>query len=136
MRMLVDTSVWSLAFRKKEINNEDQKIIAKLSKAIRELNIEIIGPIRQEILCGIKNTELFEELKVKLGVFKDLQINTQDYELAAESFNKCRSNGIQGSHIDFLICAVSVSNKLKIFTLAKDFENYKKYIPIKIEKIA
>jgi len=128
--------VWSLAFRKKEINNEDQKIIAKLSKAIRELNIEIIGPIRQEILCGIKNTELFEELKVKLGVFKDLQINTQDYELAAESFNKCRSNGIQGSHIDFLICAVSVSNKLKIFTLAKDFENYKKYIPIKIEKIA
>ena len=136
MRMLVDTSVWSLAFRKKELNNEDQKIIAKLSKAIRELNIEIIGPIRQEILCGIKNTELFEKLKVKLGVFKDLQINTEDYELAAEYFNKCRSNGIQGSHIDFLICAVSVSNKLKIFTLDKDFENYKKYIPIKIEKIA
>jgi predicted nucleic acid-binding protein len=136
MRILVDTSVWSLALRKNDITGEDKKITNRLAKALRELEIEIIGPIRQEILSGIKEKERFEELKEKIGVFKDLEIKTEDYELAAEYFNECRKHGIQGSHIDYLICAVAVKRKLKIMTLDKDFENYKKYIPIKIEKIA
>jgi predicted nucleic acid-binding protein len=136
MRLLVDTSVWSLAFRKAELSEADKKVVARLTKAIRDLELEIIGPIRQEILSGIKDGEKFEELKVKLAVFKDLAIETPSYELAAEYYNTCRSHGIQGSHIDYLICAVAVQNKLKIFTLDSDFEHYRKHIPIKIEKIA
>ncbi len=136
MKMLVDTSIWSLALRKKDLTEEDKKIVDRLAKAIRELEIEIIGPIRQEILSGIKEKPRFEELKTKIGVFRDLAIDTEDYELAAKYHNECRNHGIQGSHIDYLICAVAVNNKLKIMTLDKDFEGYKKYIPIKIDKIA
>ena len=136
MKVLVDTSIWSLALRKKDLTDEDKKIVNRLAKAIRELEIEIIGPIRQEILSGIKEKPRFEELKTKIGVFKNLAIDTEDYELAAEYNNECRNHGIQGSHIDYLICAVSVNNKLKIMTLDKDFESYKKYVPIKIDKIA
>jgi predicted nucleic acid-binding protein len=135
MKFLVDTSIWSLALRKKEFTEEEKKIVTRLTKAIRELNIEMIGPIRQEILSGIKEIGKFEELKIKIGVFKDLGLKTEDYELAAEYFNKCRKQGIQGSHIDYLICAVSVNNGIKIMTLDKDFDSYKKYIPIKLVKI-
>jgi predicted nucleic acid-binding protein len=136
MKILVDTSIWSLALRKKDLTGEEKKIVNRLAKAIRELEIELIGPIRQEILSGIKEKPGFEELKTKIGVFKDRAIDTEDYELAAEYYNECRSHGIQGSHIDYLICAVAVNNKLKIMTLDKDFESYKKYIPIKMDKIA
>jgi predicted nucleic acid-binding protein len=136
MKVLVDTSVWSLALRKKEYSEEDKKVIIKLTKMIRQLNLVMIGPIRQEILSGIKNKDIFEELKTKIGIFEDLEIMTRDYELAAEYFNECRNHGIQGSHVDYLICAVAVNNKLKIFTLDKDFVQYQKYIPINIEKIA
>jgi len=136
MKVLVDTSVWSLALRKKEYSEEDKKVIIKLTKMIRQLNLVMIGPIRQEILSGIKNKDIFEELKTKIGIFEDLAIMTQDYELAAEYFNECRNHGIQGSHVDYLICAVAVNNKLRIFTLDKDFVQYQKYIPINIEKIA
>ena len=136
MKVLVDTSVWSLALRKKEYSEEDKKVIIKLTKMIRQLNLVMIGPIRQEILSGIKNKDIFEELKTKIGIFEDLAIMTQDYELAAEYFNECRNHGIQGSHVDYLICAVAVNNKLKIFTLDNDFVQYQKYIPINIEKIA
>ena len=136
MRLLVDTSVWSMALRKKNLTDEEKKITTRLAKAIRELEIEMIGPIRQEILSGIKEKEKFEELKEKIAIFNDLELKTRDYELAAEYFNECRKHGIQGSHIDYLICAVSVNNKLKIMTLDNDFDSYKKYVPIKIEKIA
>lgn len=35
-----------------------------------------------------------------------------------------------GSHIDFLICSISVSNHLLIFTTDRDFQNYSQYLPI------
>ena len=59
----------------------------------------------------------------------------EDYEKAAELFNTCRRNGIQGSQIDFLICAAALNNKISIFTTDKDFENYKKFINIKLHII-
>jgi predicted nucleic acid-binding protein len=64
--------------------------------------------------------------------FNDFPIETIDYELAAEYSNACRKNGIQGSNTDFLICAIAVRNNFKIFTLDDDFNEYKKYLPIKL----
>lgn len=135
MRILVDTSVWSLALRKKDKTGSEEQIINYFSELIRDLKLVIIGPIRQEILSGISSKSKFEELKSRLSAFEDFTIETSDYELAAELYNQCRSNGIQGSHIDFLICAVAINNQMSILTLDNDFENYKRIFPIKIEKI-
>jgi predicted nucleic acid-binding protein len=92
----------------------------------------IIGPIRQELLSGISDEVIFNDLKEKLKGFNDFSIETIDYELAAEYSNICRRNGIQGSNTDFLICVVAVRNNFEIFTLDDDFNQYKKYIPIKL----
>jgi len=135
MKVLVDTSVWSLALRKKQRNENEDGIVGVLSELVRDTNVIIIGPIRQEILSGISSQEVFEDLKIKLAIFKDLELATEDFEQAALFFNICRSNGIQGSHIDYLICSVAVNNNLPILTLDKDFQNYKKYLPIKTMKI-
>ena len=135
MRILVDTSIWSLALRKKDRTQDEEKTIEYFTDIIRELKLIIIGPIRQEILSGISDSNKFEELRNKISVFEDHEIETIDYELAAQLFNQCRSKGVQGSHIDFLICAVSINNQMSILTLDKDFDNYKNIIPIKLEKI-
>ncbi len=135
MKVLIDTSVWSLAFRKSEKTESEIGIIELLSELIRDTNVIIIGPIRQEILSGISVKSKFDELKNKLSIFKDQQLFSKDHELAAEYYNLCRSKGIQGSHIDFLICAFSINNDYAILTLDKDFQNYKKHIPIKTMKI-
>jgi predicted nucleic acid-binding protein len=135
MYTLVDTSIWSLALRKKDKNKEDEDLISYFSDIIRDLRLVIIGPIRQEILSGISDLNRYKELRDKISIFEDYQIQTKEYELAAQYYNECRRNGIQGSHIDYLICAVAVSNQMKIFTLDKDFDNYKRIIPIELEKI-
>ena len=95
----------------------------------------MIGPIRQEILSGISDEEKFIRLKEALETFSDFEITTEDYEKAAEYYNKCRSKGLQGSHTDYLICSVAHSNNFLILTLDKDFEAYRKYIDIDLADI-
>ena len=56
-------------------------------------------------------------------------------EMAAELSNRCRRNGIQGSHTDFLICSFSMNNNCPIFTLDKDFDLYRKHIPLSLHKV-
>lgn len=130
--VLIDTSVWSLAFRKRKLTSDDKKLIEYLMFLIRNQYAIMIGPIRQEILSGISDENKFMELKNALETFSDFHINTEDYETAAEYYNKCRSAGIQGSHIDYLICSVAHNNDFLILTLDKDFFNYKKYLDIQL----
>jgi predicted nucleic acid-binding protein len=132
MKVLIDTPIWSKAFRRKKIKSEEQNIVDGLRVLINEFMDIIIGPIRQEILSGISDENIFIELKEKMKGFIDFPIETMDYELAAEYSNICRKNGIQGSNTDFLICARAVRNNFEIFTVDDDFKEYKKYIPIKI----
>ena len=130
--VLVDTSVWSLAFRKRLPDSNDKKLIEYLTFLIRNRYAVMIGPIRQEILSGISDENTFRKLKEALKAFPDFEITTDDYEQAAAYHNICRSNGIQGSHIDYLICSVAHNNDFVILTLDKDFQNYRKYIDIEL----
>jgi len=130
--VLVDTSVWSLALRKKYPDNNDKKLIGYLTFLIRKRYAVMIGPIRQEILNGISDKNTFRKLKEALKAFSDFEITTDDYEQPAAYYNICRSNGIQGSHIDYLICSVAHNNDFLIFTLDKDFKNYRNYIDIEL----
>jgi predicted nucleic acid-binding protein len=132
MKILVDTSVWSIALRRKTINEEERAVAKKLQELIESLQVAIIGPIRQEILSGIADEKQFRMLKNKLGAFEDLLITTADYEKAAYFYSVCRVNGIQGSHIDFLICAVAANHKMPVFTLDIDFMRYAEYLPITV----
>ena len=132
MNVLIDTPIWSLAFRRKRRNLQEDALVSEFDNLISEFRASIIGPIRQEILSGITNRTQFNLLKKRLEAFKDLAITTRDYETASEFYNKCRGEGIQGSHIDFIICAVSFRNKISVFTTDEDFQLYSNHIDIKL----
>ena len=133
MKVLVDTPIWSYALRSK--NNEYQTEIDALTSLIRDQRALIIGPIRQEILSGYSDLRKYRIIREKLSYFANAPILDTDYELAAEFSNKCRKKGVQGSHIDFLICAVANRIDIPIFTNDKDFEHYQNIISINLLKI-
>jgi predicted nucleic acid-binding protein len=130
MRVLVDTSIWSLALRRG--TSKEHELVRELHDLIRDVRVQIIGPIRQELLSGVKSQKQFETLRSYLSAFPDFPLETPDYEKAAEFFNINRKNGIQGSNTDFLICSVAYHRDLEIFTNDKDFENFQQHIPIKL----
>jgi len=128
MKVLVDTSIWSLALRRKSPGFATEK----LTDLILSSQVVLIGPVRQELLSGISDEKVFNDLKARLAPFDDLPITTTDYEAAAGFFNTCRARGVQGSHIDFLICAVAANNNLLIYTSDRDFEQFSKHLPIRL----
>ncbi len=130
MKVLVDTPIWSYALRTR--NTQYQYEIDQLTSLIRDQRALIIGPIRQEILSGYSDLRKFRKLKEKLSYFENTPIQDIDYEFAAELCNQCRKKGIQGSHIDFLICAVAKRIDVPIFTTDMDFPRYQKIISIKL----
>ena len=132
MKVIVDTSVWSLALR----HDQEGSLapVQELLRLIHSHRVQLIGPIRQEVLSGIRSESQFEKLRKHLESFPDLPLLTEDYVAAAQFFNQCRSKGIQSSNTDFLICAVAVRNKFSIYTTDKDFELFSKYLQIALHK--
>lgn len=130
MNVLVDSSVWSLALRRSKTTHSFY--LATFNELLRQRRIEMIGPIRQEILSGIRTEAQFVRLRDKLRGWRDLELQTGDFELAAQYFNICRAQGIQGTHTDFLICAVAINHELAILTADKDFQRYASLLPLKL----
>ena len=93
MKVIVDTSVWSLALRRSENASAP---VGELRSLILDHAVQMIGPIRQDILSGLKSEAQFRQLEERLQSFPDFPILTADYVDAARFFNTCRSHGIQG----------------------------------------
>lgn len=133
MKVLVDTSVWSLALRRsRRAPPRAEPLVDELRSLIQEGRVAMIGPIRQEVLSGVRTAEAFEQLRAHLEPFADEPLETADFERAAEHFNTCRTKGIQGSNTDFLICAVAERRSLPIFTTDADFARFAKLLPIEL----
>lgn len=130
MNVLVDTPVWSLALRRSRPQPDIRA--RELAELIEEGRAVMIGPVRQEILSGIKGRPQFDLLRKHLRAFPDLSIATPDYEQAALFFNLCRTRGIQGSNTDFLICAVAARRRMSVFTTDGDFTSFATLLPIQL----
>lgn len=128
MKVLADTPVWSAAFRRTE--GQAAPLRTELEWLVAHGAVAIIGPIRQELLSGIRERNQFGQVRTALSNFPDLTLESADFETAAEYFNLCRSKGVQGSLTDFLICAVAARRQLEIFTTDCDFQHYRKHLPI------
>lgn len=134
MNVLIDTSVWSLALRRKNesLNTNERFLVAELSELIREGRVRMIGLVRQELLSGIKATEQYEKLRLHLRSFPDEVVDTSDYEEAAKAGNRCRAKGVVVSIVDILLCAVANKRLWTIFTTDPDFSNYAKVLRLRI----
>lgn len=132
MNVLVDTSVWSLALRRKaqNLNATETAVVAELSQLIREGRTRLIGLVRQELLSGIRDSGQYEKLRNTLRAFPEEEASLADYEAAAKAGNACRARGIAVSVSDMLICALAMAREWAIFSTDPDFKKYAKILPI------
>jgi predicted nucleic acid-binding protein len=137
MMVLVDTSVWSLALRRKpgDLNTNERALTLALAELIREGRAQIVGVVRQELLSGIREAQRFEKLRGYLRAFDEPRLEVADYEVAAEMHNRCRSRGIAGSAIDLLICAAAQRREWQVFTTDRDFEAYRRVLAVGLYRV-
>jgi len=136
MNVLVDTSVWSLALRRRtqDLSAAEQPYVDELAELIREGRPRILGLIRQELLSGIRTPRQFDALRAALRAFPDEPLDTPDYEAAAKASNDCRAKGVVVSLVDILICTVARTRRWSIFTTDADFSAYARILPIKLHR--
>ena len=122
MNVLVDTCVWSSALRRRR--GEPPREAIELAGLVKDGRALLLGIVRQELLSGVRTPGQFEKLRLTLRAFPDIAVETEDHETAAAFFNRCRARGIQGSAIDYLLCAVARRREISLFTTDADFERY------------
>jgi len=134
MMVLVDTSVWSLALRRRarDLAPEQKRIRQELAELIREGRAQLLGVVRQELLSGIRGETQYEGLRADLRAFDDPRMTVDDYEEAGRAHNRCRARGVAGSTIDFLVCAAALRRDWPIFTTDQDFLRYARCLPIRL----
>jgi hypothetical protein len=119
LKIIVDTCVWSLSLRRRDltrITGDERQMLMQLTDAIRDGRVAIVGPIRQEILSGIRNRAQFAKTEGFLDPFPDEEITAADHVEAARLYNLCQDHGVQCGPVDFLLCAVAIRKHFGILT--------------------
>lgn len=120
MKVLVDSCIWSLALRRRKgaegLNANERQLVESLAELIRDGRVAMIGPVRQEVLSGIRHPDQFQRIRDRLEAFSDEMIESPDYIQAARLDNLCRSHGLQCGEVDMLLCAVAARHHWSILT--------------------
>jgi predicted nucleic acid-binding protein len=132
--VLVDTSVWSLALRRrrKNLSRAERATVFALRGLIHHGQVMLVGAVRQELLSGTTDPTAFERLSEYLRDFPDEPPTVDDYEDAARCNNVCRSAGIASSHVDMLLCALARRLGAPVLTTDRDFDRYAVQLSVRL----
>ena len=120
MSLFVDTSVWSLAFRRDSVPPSPQ-----VRELVRSLEGEQLvcstGIVLQELLQGFSGPKSRSRI---LEAFSALPLRVpdrNDYVGAADLRNLCRRSGVQAGTIDALLAQLCIRNGLQMLSTDRDF---------------
>jgi predicted nucleic acid-binding protein len=138
MMVLVDTSVWSLALRRRLVglSEAELRLVGGLNELVRAGRVQLLGTVRQELLSGIREATQFQRIRAHLQSFEDVTLTADDYEEAARMSNRCKRLGIASSAADMLICAVSGRQRWEIFSTDRDFVRYGRVLGLRLYALA
>ena len=131
MRLFVDTSVWSLAFRR------DMPVEAierwELVRAI-ESGEELVttGLVLQELLQGFSGPRNRTQILDRFAALPLLVPDRRDHVDAAGLRNQCRRGGIQIGTIDALLAQLCLRHDLTMLTTDRDFRDIARNCPLKL----
>jgi hypothetical protein len=118
--LFVDTSVWSLAFRRDQPTNVPQ--VGALMRAIDQGEIIVTtGLVLQELLQGFVGPRARRSIIERFGSLPLLMPDRQDHIDAAELRNRCRRAGVQLGTIDAVLSQLCIRHGLTMLTTDNDF---------------
>jgi predicted nucleic acid-binding protein len=121
VRVLVDTSVWSLALRKK--GPVDHPAVGRLSSLLHSNeDVFLTGLILQEVLQAFRSDTSFRTIVRHLEPFPLLELERSGFIAAADLHRRCAAKGVSASTADCQIAAAAIRNDCVLLTADRDFE--------------
>jgi len=129
--LFVDTSVWSLAFRRDVVSPGAE--VTALRQALEGGEILVTtGLILQELLQGFVGPRARKDIIDRFTALPFLNPDRQDHIDAAELRNRCRRAGLQIGTIDALLAQLCVRHALTLLTADKDFTGVASQCPLRL----
>jgi predicted nucleic acid-binding protein len=133
--ILVDTTVWSLAFRRRS-RETVPPAATLLARLIHEnAPLALPGIVLQEVLSGVRNAKDFQRLGGLMASFPTILASTELHSDAAALFNACVRNGLNISAVDALIAATAVAANAGLLTTDDDFRRIAQIVPLNVMHI-
>lgn len=122
MSLFVDTSVWSLAFRRDTVPDVPQ--VEALQRALANSEIVITtGIVLQELLQGFSGPRAGDDIIERFSALPFVNPDRDDHIEAAQLRNRCRRAGVQIGTIDALLAQLCIRHDIAMLTTDKDFDH-------------
>ena len=120
MSLFVDTSVWSLAFRRDAAAGEPE--VQALAGALAGSEVVVTtGLVLQELVQGFSGLQSASAIVERFTGLALVQPAREDHVAAAALKNSCRRAGVQLGTVDALIAQLCIRNRLTLLTTDQDF---------------
>lgn len=130
-KLLVDTSVWSLALRRDAPDPVPE--VATLREALSGgEDVATTGMILLELLRGAVPQSARSAISRAFDSLLFLEPTRADYESAADLANDCRARGVQLGSVDALIAQLAIRHELTLLTTDRDFVHAARCVPVRV----
>ena len=120
MKVVVDTSVWSLSLRKK--GPADHEAVSKLASLLDDgEEVLITGTILQEVLQAFRHPATARKVARYFEPLPLVELARSDYAAAAALHRRCASRGVTASTTDCQIAQAAISRNCPLLTTDRDF---------------
>jgi predicted nucleic acid-binding protein len=133
--LFVDTSVWSLVFRRDVVATAVEVIALRQSLEAGD-TILTTGLVLQELLQGFAGPRARRQLTERFAALPFINPDRQDQIEAADLRNRCRRSGIQIGTIDALLAELCIRHGLTLLTTDNDFSRIAARFPLRLWKRA
>lgn len=131
MSILVDTSVWSLAFR--HDRSPAAKPVLELTRRVEAGELIVTtGLILQELLQGFAGPRNRDQILDRFAALPLVTPDRSDHVEAAELRNRCRRSGLQIGTIDALLAQLCIRHRLTMLSTDNDFQGVARHSELKL----
>ena len=131
MSLLVDTSVWSLAFRHDaEASTQAVEVLRSALEGADQ--VFTTGLVLQELLQGFAGPKARIQLIERFAALAFLQPDREDHIEAAEVRNTCRRNGVQIGTIDAVLIQLCLRHDLVMLSTDNDFRSASRHVKFRL----
>jgi predicted nucleic acid-binding protein len=131
--LLVDTSVWSIAFRRDA--SPDMPEVRALHGALEGGDVVVsAGIVLQELLQGFAGPRAARQIVERFSALPFVTPDRRDHIEAAGLRNMCRRRGVQIGTIDALLAQLCIRHGLIMLSTDNDFAHAAAHCPLKLWK--
>ena len=129
--VLIDTSVWIFALKRKPILEVKERV----DTLLREELVATTEMIKFELLGGTKTEKEFRRLRNRLEALFQIQTDSTVWDKASELAFQLRKKGVTIPYTDVLIASASMSSQAVLMHADRHFDLIANYADLEIENL-